>query len=335
MELCTTAANPAPPGAIVMSIPTRDKLNLRAARWSCAGTCAGTIAILPGRAEFIEKYFEVIGQLLDRNFDVVALDWRGQGRSDRLVSNSAKGHVAHFAAYQRDLDALRSHVLEPFGRLPFFALGHSMGGAVLLEQARAGRSAFERIVLTAPMIGLQRRRFGRVARTLARGLALVGFGRAFAPGAGGPKPYLLHRFAGNVLTSDPTRYARAAELAAVAPDLAIGGPTIGWAAAAFRLMRRFEDAEYPRRILTPVLILAAGSDAVVDTVATEAFASRLKAGRCITLRHARHEIMMERDSFREQFWAAFDAFVPGSLVGTDRFATSLASISAQGRGNSE
>ncbi len=328
MELCTTDANPAPPVAIVMRVRTRDKLNLRAVRWSCGPVCAGTIAILPGRAEFIEKYFEVIGQLLARNFDVVALDWRGQGRSDRLLSNVAKGHVGHFAAYQHDLDALRSEVLDPFCRPPFFALGHSMAGAILLEQARAGRSAFERMVLTAPMIGLHRRRFGKVARSLARGLARVGFGRVFAPGAGGARPYLSRRFMGNVLTSDPARFARAAEVIATAPDLAVGGPTIGWASAAFRVTRRFENAEYPRRILTPVLIIAADADAVVDTAATEAFAGRLKAGRCITLRQSRHEILIERDHIREQFWAAFDAFVPGSLAGIDAFGTSPAEESS-------
>lgn len=324
MELYTTAASPAPPGATVMNVATQDKLNLRAARWSCAGPCAGTVAILQGRAEFIEKYFEVIAQLLDRNFDVVALDWRGQGGSERLLSNRVKGHVGHFDDYQRDLDALRTEVLEPFGRAPFFALGASMAGAILLEQARAGRSLFERIVLSAPMIDLDRRRFGRISRVLAQGLAKLGLGSLFAPGANGGNSYIPGRFEGNVLTSDPIRYARAAELVAAAPDVAIGGPTIGWAAAAFRLMKRFQNAEYSRRILTPVLILAAGADAVVDTAGTEAFASRLKAGRCITLRLARHEILMERDAIREQFWAAFDAFIPGSLAAVDRFAAALA-----------
>ena len=101
-----------------------------------------------------------------------------------------------------------------------------------------------------------------------------------------------------------------------APDLAIADPTIGWTNAAFRLMRRFENVEYPRRILTPVLILAAGDDRLVDTGAVEQFASRLKAGKCITLEHARHEILMERDVFRELFWAAFDEFLPGETAAT-------------------
>ena len=40
--------------------------------------------------------------------------------------------------------------------------------------------------------------------------------------------------------------------------------------------------------------------------------NRLKAGRVIVIPGARHEILMERDVLREQFWAAFDAFVPGT-----------------------
>jgi lysophospholipase len=310
MELCPILENPAPPGAIVSAITARDKWTLRAARWSCGAECAGTIAILPGRAEFIEKYFEVIGELLSRNFDVAILDWRGQGNSGRLAGNPRKGHVRDFRAYERDLDALVEQVLEPYCRPPWFALGHSMGGAIALAMAHAGRSPFARMVLTAPMINIYGLRFAATVRFLAKTLVILGQGRRFVPG-GGPIPYMSVNFEGNVLTSDPRRHARGAAIIEAAPGLAIADPTIGWINAAFHLMRRFEDVEYPRRILTPVLIMAAGADRLVDSAAAEQFASRLKAGKCITLAHARHEILMERDCFRELFWAAFDAFLPG------------------------
>ncbi|HXN89023.1 MAG TPA: alpha/beta hydrolase [Methylocella sp.] len=316
MELCTILKNPAPPGAVVSAIAARDNWTLRAARWSCGAACAGTIAILPGRAEFIEKYFEVIGELLSRNFDVAILDWRGQGLSGRLVNDPRKGHIDDFRAFERDLDALVEQVLEPFCRPPWFALGHSLGAAIALAQARAGRSPFARIVLTAPMIDIYGRRFRRATRFFAKALVLLGQGRRFVPG-GGPKPYMSASFEGNLLTSDSSRHARAAAIIEAAPELAIGDPTIGWINAAFRFMRRFEDAAYPRRILTPVLIIAAGADRVADTAATEYFASRLKAGKCLTLVHARHEILMERDPFRELFWAAFDAFLPGKCAAGD------------------
>lgn len=313
MELCTILENPAPPGAVVSVITARDNWNLRAARWSCGQACAGTIAVLPGRAEFIEKYFEVIGELLSRNFDVAILDWRGQGLSGRLANDPRKGHIGDFRAFERDLDALVEQVLEPFCRPPWFALGHSMGAALALAKARVGRSAFARMVLTAPMIDIYGMRFERGMRILAETLVLLGQGRRFVPG-GGPKPYMSASFEGNLLTSDSSRHGRAAAIIEAAPELAIGDPTIGWINAAFRFMRRFEDVAYPHRILTPVLILAASADRVVDTAATEYFASRLKAGKCLTLAHSRHEILMERDEVRELFWAAFDAFLPGECA---------------------
>jgi lysophospholipase len=86
-------------------------------------------------------------------------------------------------------------------------------------------------------------------------------------------------------------------------------------------MSQFADPEYPRRILKPSLVFAAGDDRVVDPRTVEAFATRLKAGRHLVVPYARHEILMERDVFREQFWAAFDAYIPGSRDELSALAT--------------
>jgi len=44
----------------------------------------------------------------------------------------------------------------------------------------------------------------------------------------------------------------------------------------------------------------------------EQLAREVRIGSFLMISGARHEILMERDIFREQFWAAFDAFVPGT-----------------------
>ena len=77
-------------------------------------------------------------------------------------------------------------------------------------------------------------------------------------------------------------------------------------------MKRFADPRYAPKIRLPTLIIAAGADPVCSTPATERFAARLKAGHAIVIPGARHEILMEIDPIREQFWAAFDAFIPGT-----------------------
>jgi lysophospholipase len=327
LELVATPDNPIPEGAILTGLTTADGASLRAVRWAGGPQPRGTVVVLPGRAEFIEKYFETITELQARGFAVVALDWRGQGLSERQLRNKRKGHIDDFEIYERDLVALREQVLEALCPRPWFALGHSMAAAILINQARGGRSPFTRIVVTSPMIDLDRLRFKTGAQLFAEGLDIIGLGGAYIPGGHG-RSVFLKPFAENVITSDQARYTRNAAVLQAAPELAIGDPTIGWTNAAFRLMRQFEDPDYARRTLTPILVIAAAADYVVSTPSIEHFASRLKAGRFITIPYARHDILMERDVFRSQFWAAFDAFIPGTQ---DELATLLLSMQAPRR----
>jgi lysophospholipase len=96
-----------------------------------------------------------------------------------------------------------------------------------------------------------------------------------------------------------------------APELAIEAPTIGWLKAALDAIQRVGTEKFAPRIRVPVLMLAASDDRIVNSKAIEELAVRLRAGSQIVLRGSRHEILQERDSIREQFWAAFDAFIPG------------------------
>jgi len=69
---------------------------------------------------------------------------------------------------------------------------------------------------------------------------------------------------------------------------------------------------FPGSVKIPTLIVAAGNDSVVSTRAIERFATRVKTCRHLVVAGAKHEILQERDPIRDQFWAAFDAYVPGS-----------------------
>ena len=303
--LVETTDNPAPRGFVAEMIAASDGMPLRVARWQPAGASAGTVLIANGRSEFIEKYFEVIGELLQRGLHVVTFDWRGQGFSGRELANPRKGHIDDFSLYGRDLEAIQRQVMDEHCPKPWFALGHSMGGAILLAQS--AHLDVERMVLSAPMIGL---------------------GGAFIPG-GGETAYLTKPFPGNVLTSDAARYARIADIAALAPGLAVGAPTVGWINAAFRQMQQFGDPDFALRIAIPTLIMAAGDDRVVDTLACERLGAGLKGGGVIVVAQARHEILIERDAFRSQFWAAFDAFVPGTRAELAAFAGHGAKVGAK------
>ncbi len=101
VQLFETPDNPIPPDAAVLSVTASDGMVLRAAHWApTTREARGTVCILQGRAEFIEKYFEVVEELRGRGFGVVAFDWRGQGHSGRQVGNPRKGYVRRFDDYR-------------------------------------------------------------------------------------------------------------------------------------------------------------------------------------------------------------------------------------------
>ena len=106
MALVSTLDNPIPAGAVEQDVYAADGVRLRAVRWAASQNDRGTVVVLGGRGEFVEKYFEVVADLLSRGFAVASMDWRGQGGSERPLRNARKGHVDDFSHFERDLDAL-------------------------------------------------------------------------------------------------------------------------------------------------------------------------------------------------------------------------------------
>jgi lysophospholipase len=311
MQLISIPANPVPEDAIAGMLVTPDGVALRFARWLPPAGRKGTLCVFHGRGEFIEKYFEVVRDARERGFAVATLDWRGQGHSQRMLRDPRKGHVGDFSEYDTDLDTFMEEIVLPECPAPLFALAHSMGAAVLLRAAHRGRRWFDRVVLTAPMVALAGAMNGRSARLSARALRLLGMASSYVPSRSAGT-IRSRSFVGNRLSSDPVRYERTVSIIESEPTLAVGSPTIGWLDAAFRTMAGFRELNYAERLRQPILIIAAGQDQLVSTPLIAQFAARLRVGSHLVVAGARHEILMEADRFRQQFWAGFDAFVPGT-----------------------
>ena len=273
----------------------------------------GTVIILNGRTEFIEKYAEVIGELIERRFCVAALDWRGQGGSERIIKrNPRKGHVDNMDSYVEYLTSLLDFLESTNCPKPYFCLAHSTGGQVLLRAAPLVANRISRAVAIAPFLELAPRGLeSRMIYGLASILTHAGFGRFYAPG-NSRTPANSEPFEGNLLSADPERYQRTAALIADFGDLAIGGPTFSWIYAALKSAREICQPEFVTRITLPILMLSASEDKIVSTRAVEDFAGIARTVTHIGIPGARHEILMERDEIRAQFWAAFDAFIPGN-----------------------
>ena len=284
---------------------------LRAARFQPAPDvpAAGVCLLLNGQTEFIEKYFEVIDELRGRGFAVATMDWRGQGGSTRMTEDSRKSFVGDFREYDEDLDTLINGIVTPMlgpGEKPM-ALAHSMGAHNLLRFLARRPSSFCAAVLCAPMIAISfRGQKELLVRSVTRYQLWRGRRTDWVWGMEGRDPHNV-TFATQLVTSDPRRFERTQMLLREHPDLRLAGATWGWLAAALRSMDWLRG-QAPA-ITTPLLIAGAGKDRICVTPEAEKFARRAPNADYVEIAEAGHEILMERDAIRAQFWHAFDAFM--------------------------
>lgn len=304
--------HPPPDGTTFEFLDVGAHTLIRHARWLKPGARA-TILLLPGFSEFIEKYFEVVDDLLARNLSVFAIDWRSQGLSTRPLENRDKLHLESFEQYLADLHRFVEVVVRPQVAEPVVILAHSMGGHLALRYMHDHAQMIQGAVLSAPMADIRfppGMKLG--ARIGARLALLTGREDRYIPGTEdyGPK---RQRFGGNKLTSDPERFAASHAAIAANPELAVGGPTYGWLAAALRSIRIMNSPGFPEAIKTPACLVGAGADRVVSTPANQHLATRMPNAEPYVIDGAQHEILMERDQYRSQFWKYFDFFLDAHI----------------------
>ena len=161
------------------------------------------------------------------------MDPRGQGLSGRLLDDRLKSYVETFQDYADDLGWI-CDMLAPHCPKPFIAMGHSMGGIIVLHAVLSATLSPSAVICSAPMLGLVDIDTG-LMRAAIRSLSALGLSKnnlPFQKQRGG----LPVAFSDNKLTSDRDRYRRWASFFQDTPRLRVGEPTFGWIAAALNSM---------------------------------------------------------------------------------------------------
>ncbi|MEM7527796.1 MAG: alpha/beta fold hydrolase [Pseudomonadota bacterium] len=306
---CSEFAVPLPPGARGWDqgyrLKAGDGVGLRAALWNPGGS-RGLALYLSGRTEFLEKAAIAVTALVDRDFAVATVDWRGQGLSDRLLADPMKGHVKTFEDFDLDLLALMAVPAIAREGPVRLVLGHSMGGAIALGAAARGVLAPGAMLLSAPMAGINMPPLvDRVSRVIARTMRGIGLGDRWPPKSDAGTAYVLNPFEGNCLTHDTEIYAWQGQALTAEPRLALGLPTFGWMAAAYdatRLIAKLGPLGFP------VAVHVGSKEGVVDPEAAKTLAGCIGA-RFEVIEDARHDLLAEDARRRADFWSAGDRFL--------------------------
>jgi lysophospholipase len=191
---------------------------------------------------------------------------------------------------------------------PWFVLGHSMGGAIGLRAIYEGLPV-RAAAFSAPMWGIRLSPLMRpVAWALAGAASAAGLGGRYVPGMNGVTYVHSAPYEGNVLSSDPDMYSYMKRQVTDRPDLAIGGPSMGWLYEALRECRDLAARASPA---LPCHCAVGPAERVVDIPAIEDRMARWPGASFDRIDGAEHELMMERPPIRARFYDAaarlFDA----------------------------
>lgn len=280
-----------------------------------ANPARATIIGLPGFGGFAEQWFEVVRDLTARGFAVRLMDWRGQGGSDHYLSNSHKFHAQGYDRDVADLQQFITAIVQPEGPRPLLLLGHSMGGHLGLRHLATHPGIFHGAFLTAPLLGVKtvKQAPGVVAR-VAQLMNLIGFGRRYIPGHADWFFRPHYTVDDSNLSNDPLRYRVAQLYFQLKPELRIGGATWAWLDHTFRSVAWINREDVLRRIATPLFIVQAGSDHLVDNTLQDRAVKLMPQAQLHAFPGAKHDILMEKDEIRLPLLADFDRFAAKVLA---------------------
>ncbi len=261
--------------------------------------------LFPGRTEILEKYGRVAGEMTEAGYNVLSVDWRGQGHSDRLIADRRPGHVGQFLSYQLDVAKLAECVAELDLPKPHYLVAHSMGGCIGLR-ALTNDLAVERAVFSSPMWGIRvaphLRPFAAVYSWIARN---IGQSTAVMPGTR-PSNYVTYTsLSENMLTTDRDHHDFMMRHAEMAPDIAVGGPTVQWFYEAHVEMEALAQAPMPAY---SVLTFLGTREEIVEPNAVHDMHRHWPTARLEMVEGAKHELMMEAPKMRGQFMSGMFEF---------------------------
>ena len=282
---------------------------LRVAFWNLNSN-KGTIILQSGRTEFIEKYYEVVSEFIERGFCVAMMDWRGQGLSSRKANNKRIGHIDKFETYDQDLVKVVNECFKSNCPEPFVGFGHSMGGCLMTSYFISSENILSKCILCAPMVSV---RANAVSRRIVSLLGIFeNFGlSAFPmqkPSWDDDSGWQEESFLENALTTDEKRFSRTFKFLRQFPDLGIRGITVGWLKHALKRTNDFKSVDWSSAIKRPLLLLDATNDKLVNSSLNKELLGQSDLTTIVSL-ESQHEIMMEKDEIRKKAWEAIDQFL--------------------------
>ena len=284
---------------------TTDGIRVRTSFWA-ANDPVGTVFVFPGRTDYIEKYGGLANFCLSNNLNVIAIDWRGQGLSERLLDDKNIGHIEDFKNYQNDVEVIINEAKGAGLVKPWIIFAHSMGGLIGLRTLH-DNPVFEKVVFTSPMWGIQMPPILKSGASIIMSLiSLIGKMETYAPTTSPKTRILNEEYEFNKLTSDIRNFKLLRQQLIQHPDLQIGGPSSAWVSAALDEIE-FQIGKEPP--ITPALCFLGEKEEIVDNLAVREFCKNWDSCDLISIPDAKHDLLMEKKMILHSLFEKLEKFI--------------------------
>lgn len=266
-----------------------------------------SVVIVHGLSEFTKKFYEITWYLLREGYSVFLYDQRCHGKSCRLGARADILHVDSFTDYARDLNEYINNVVLAASDKPVYLYSHSMGGAAVALYLSKWHDTVKKAVMSAPLFLPC---VAKVSHRVARGSALfctVVFGKTKKFWTSGEfNPETPHRKSHDASFS---RFNHNMDLRRNNREYQTTPMSNGWVYNSLCLPSRITKSKLPLKIKTPILLILAENDKVVETKPQREFAQKCKTCKLMEIKGANHSMLSgTQKTITEHVSAVLDFF---------------------------
>lgn len=248
-----------------------------------------SIVIVHGLSEFTKKFYEIAWYFLSAGYNVFLYDQRCHGRSCRLGARDDILHVDKFTDYAADLNEFISQIVLKASSEPIYIYSHSMGGAVTALYLSKWQDDVEKAVMSAPLFLPC---VAKVSHAVARMSALfcsVVFGKTKKFWTSSEfNPETPHRKSHDASFS---RFNYNMDMRRNNREYQTTPMSNGWVYNSLCLRSQISKSRLPLKIKTPILLISAENDKIVELEPQREFAKRCKSCTLLSLKDANHAML--------------------------------------------
>ncbi|GAA4661573.1 serine aminopeptidase domain-containing protein [Bartonella pachyuromydis] len=259
----------------------------------------GTVVILESYRNTLEEYFLLMNELSIRGFHTAIFDWFKQEKLPFNLKRQNKQYYFDINNDINDLDKFLKKILYPDFPPPYYMLTYGIGGLIALSGLDLLNHQFNKMLCVSPLFAPLGNKTNGFQHKLTQFLSDVGLG--FLPAKGGKK-----------FTQTKQKNKRLGQ-AHKATFFPIKPPTSQWISSVLNAIDSMKKNILHGHLKIPTLFILANQNNIANNIEVRQLCQQVRLTESITITGAELDTIMYEESYKQQFWAAFDAFISTNL----------------------